>query len=514
MTMSTHRSRLIWSPLVGWALLSTGVTAASAQTATPAPTQAQPDPGTTGATPAADQAPTVPPGGAVAPIVTPFGVPGTARPGSTIATPDPTLVAPSVPSAGTTIVNAPFGSSVPYYGGIIGLGTSNTTISGGPPNEDIGYSLGAFTLVPQLEINFGSDSNVFAENITPSRSLYTTVSPTLDLKSEWLNHALHVLANATYGWYFTAPTQNFQNYSLIVDGKVDIHSDMYATASTGYRRQTEALGTPNVAIAQSPTVVDMVPLELGFRQEFNDVFYQLGAKATRYWYTDNSVVSAGSLPAASRNRLEYAESLRVGYHLNEDLDIFVAPSFNQVRYIEQTNSAGQRRDSTGSNFSVGATWRVNPISILEGEFGYQTTNYGSGLGADSNLSWGLKGIYTGYAPLTLRPTISRSTNETALSNYKNYVSTTFAVDVTYLIHDAWTLAGGALVTKADYNPVDGSGFSPRTDWFMRGQIGLLYSIKPEVQIGPFYEYSRGTSTDPAGTNYDRQIFSIRLIAKR
>jgi hypothetical protein len=50
---------------------------------------------------------------------------------------------------------------------------------------------------------------------------------------------------------------------------------------------------------------------------------------------------------------------------------------------------------------------------------------------------------------------------------------------------------------------------------MRGQIGLLYSIKPEIQIGPFFEYSRASSTDPTnGPSYDRQIYSIRLIAKR
>jgi hypothetical protein len=55
---------------------------------------------------------------------------------------------------------------------------------------------------------------------------------------------------------------------------------------------------------------------------------------------------------------------------------------------------------------------------------------------------------------------------------------------------------------------------PRTDTFMRGQIGLLYSIKPEIQIGPFIEYSKGSSTDSSGPSYDRQIYSIRLIAKR
>jgi hypothetical protein len=60
----------------------------------------------------------------------------------------------------------------------------------------------------------------------------------------------------------------------------------------------------------------------------------------------------------------------------------------------------------------------------------------------------------------------------------------------------------------------GSGTNPRTDYLFRGQVGLLYSIKPEIQIGPFFEYSQGSSTDSTGPSYARQIYSIRLIAKR
>jgi hypothetical protein len=495
MTISAHRTRLIWSPLVGWVMLSCSLTAVNAQS----PTQSEVDPTTS--------TPSVPPGGAVPPIV--VGLPPGMQPK------DPALVIPTVPSVGTTIVNAPAGTSVPYYGGIgssvgPGLGIG---VAGG---EGIGIGLGPFILVPQLEINVGVDSNVFAEGTNPTGSMFTAVSPSFDLRSDWLNHSLHVLATSTLGWYGTAPTQNYQNYALLVDGKVDVHSDMYITAATGFRRATEALGTPNVAFAQAPTVVDTLPIEIIWNQDFNRIFYQAGARATRFWYYDNSTITSGGLPASSRARFEYGEFLRIGYHVNEDLDVFIAPTLSQIRYIDKINAAGQQRDSDGINVGLGATWKLNEVSILEGQVGYQTTAFGSasGLGTTPGWTYSLRGTYTGYGPLTLRPYITRSINETALSNYKNYVATTVAFDFTYLIHDAWTLAGGALLTVADYNPVDGLGVNPRTDNYWRGQIGVLYSIRPEVQIGPFFEYSRGSSTDPTGPNYDRQIFSVRLIAKR
>lgn len=512
MTISAHRSRLIWSPLVAWVLLSCSLSAVNAQSPTPSDV----DPSTT-------TTPAVPPGGAAPVIVTPGGTAGTQTPGGarlpgTTTIVDPTLTAPTVPSAATTIVNSPFGTSVPYYGGITGVGSSMITAGGTPqPGDETGIGLGAFVLSPMLEISTGVDNNVFAQGNgqTPTGSLYTTITPTFDLRSDWSNHVLHVLASGTFGYYLSAPTQNYQNYGILIDGKVDIHHDMYATGLIGFRRATEALGTPNVAFAAAPTVVDTLPVEIGFHQEFNDFYYEVKANAARYWHYDNSVITSLGLPAQSRDRFEYGESFRFGYHVNEDVDVFITPSLQQIRYLEKINAAGQQRDSDGSNIAIGATWKINAISQLEGDVGMQTKNDPSAGGATSALSYGLKGSWTGYAPLTLRPTIQRSINETALTNFKNFVSTTYALDVTYEIHNEWTLAGGLLMQTADYNPAPGVNVAPRTDSFVRAQIGLLYSIRPEIQIGPFYEYSQGSSTDSTtGPSYSRQIYSIRLIAKR
>ncbi|MCW5733936.1 MAG: outer membrane beta-barrel protein [Enhydrobacter sp.] len=517
MTIRAHRSRLIWSPLVGWALLSCGMSAVHAQS----PTQTGDDPAAVAPIDPSSVTPALPPGGAVPGVFTQTGVDDTLRreaarrAGTTL--PDSTLVAPTVPSAGTTIVNSPFGTSIPYYGGIVGGGLGLVGSSGGGLVSDGGgIAVGAFILVPQIEINVGFDSNVYAQSASlgTTGSLYTSVTPTLDLRSDWLNHSLHVLASGTIGWYGVAPTQNYQNYGILVDGKIDIHSDFHATYAVGFRRATQPLGTPNAAIAQSPTVIDTLPIEIGLYQKFDRVFYQITAMAARYWYQNYSLISSEDLPAASLDRFEFGQSFKLGYQLFEDLSVFVAPTFNQIRYIDTINAAGQARSSNGMNISFGATWQVNAISLLEGTIGYQNTGFEYGLGNTGALSFGLIGTFTGYAPLTLRPYILRSINQSILSQYSDYVSTTIAVDYTYLIHDAWTLAGGLLFQSADYTPIAGTGAGPRTDYYFRGQIGLLYSIRPDIQIGPFFEYAHASSTNVLGPSYDRQIYSIRLLAKR
>ena len=400
----------------------------------------------------------------------------------------------------------------------VDLPTDSST-SGGAINvgDEMGISVGAFTLYPMLELNVGYDDNVFASAPPTTPSPVSVIRPSLELRSEWARHQLRLLANGGFGFYPSASTQNFQNYMVQVDGRLDIRTDFWLRGLVAFRRATEALGTPNVSFAQAPTVADSVPVELSLYQKFNRLFYQLTASATRYWYYDYSTITALGLPAASRNLTEYQEQVRIGYEVvDERLSVFINPAFNQRVYAETVNAAGQQRDSTGFNMGVGASLTLSPKSTLEGQVGWTTQNYTASGTSTSALSFSLSGSWNGYEPLMVRPVLSRSINESALSNYQNYVSTVAGIDFTYDIHYPWKAIGGFSYNIADYTPVPGLGANPRTDYFIKVSLGLLYEVRPQYSIGPVYEYSQGTTTDitAGGPQFTRNFFSVRLIARR
>ncbi|MBS0520745.1 MAG: outer membrane beta-barrel protein [Proteobacteria bacterium] len=558
MSISAHRSQWIWTPVLGWALLSCSVSSALAQgAATQAIDTIGVGPGTsigtsvgsgrtttaidplTGAPVVVDGNAPVDANGVLSDISKSSGGsttkpdqttsrsvnPVTALPaisspnnvGSSIGTSTitttttgPVSEVTTLPSYATTIVNAPFGTSIPVIPSIGGGG------GGGPTGSELGITVGSFRLYPQLETNVGADSNVFAQNASQGTvgSLYTTVAPTLDLRSDWSNHELHLLAGGIAGFYPSATTQNYLNFTLQADGKIDIYSEFYARWSVAFKQNTEALGTPNVSFAQAPTVVTSIPIGLQLYQHFGRFFYDARGSATRYRYYDNSQVTSNGLPGSSRDRTEYEESVRLGYDVFSDLAFFIQPIINQRRYLNFINSSDQERNSDGQTLNFGATWTPSAATSLEGTVGYQRQVYQQ-FGPTSSFTFGLTGNWNGYAPLTLRPSIIRSIQETALSNYSSYVGTTYGLDFNYLIHDAWTAVGGVSLLTANYTPVPGAGVGPRTDTIYRGQIGLLYALRPQIQIGPFFEYTSGTSTDPInGPMYNREIFSVRLIAKR
>jgi hypothetical protein len=449
MTIGASRVQLIWSPVVGWALLSFAATVAQAQVDTPSPARQ-------------------------------------------------TL------EQQTPIVDVPADVLSPVIGGT-------------PRDEsnELGITLGAFNLVPRIELDLGYDSNVFAQSqqLAPVASPVALVRPSLTLQSDWLNHSLRVLASGGFGYYASAPTQNYQNYRIQVDGRIDIRHDFYMTGLVGFIRNTEALGTPNVTFAQAPTVVYQVPVKVGLYQKFNHFFYELSVSATRYWYYDYSTISAQGLPGTSRNRTDYEETLRLGYEFVDGVSVWIAPGLLQSVYAERINAANQQRDSNSWQFMVGTTIKTSAKTSLEGSVGTIKQTYLADGTSTNAFVFGLTGTWQVFDPLILRPAIARSINQSALSTYQNYVSTTYGVDFVYDVHGPWKAVGGVSYNTADYTPVPGlAGVNPRTDYFVKGSIGMLYSLRPQYSIGPIYEYTQGWSTDvvAGGPSYSRSLFSVRL----
>jgi hypothetical protein len=328
---------------------------------------------------------------------------------------------------------------------------------------------------------------------------------------------LNFNAYGAFGFYNNASTQNYQNFGVLTDGRFDIQRDWYLTASGGFARTTEALGTPDVAFAQSPTVVNTIPVTLAMFQRFNRLFYQASASLTRYSYQDNSTISTQTLPSGSRDRTEYGENLRAGYEIRDGWDIWAQGGLNQRRYLQQFNTASQQRDSNGWTITGGSTLDLGGVSKLEGFVGYsQQTYINPGLTTPA-VVFGLAGVWNGYEPLIVRPFVVRAINETAYTNYQDYLSTTIGSEFLYTITSDWQLNAGASFSLLNYTPVPGttSGAFTHTDNFYRASLGALYSIYPQLQIGPLYEFAAGNGPDPATSpNYTRHIIMLRIVARR
>jgi hypothetical protein len=385
-----------------------------------------------------------------------------------------------------------------------------------PARGELGIPLGSFLLFPTLDVRAGYDSNVFATQTQQVGSAYEAVRPSLEVRSDWNNHMLNFGAYGAFGFYNNATSQNYQNFGFSTDGRLDIYRNWRVSASAAFTGTTEALGTPDVAQAQAPSVVYALPLSLSMYQRFSRLFYQATVSATGLRYSDFSQLNTNALPAGSRDRNLFDESLRAGYELREGFDVWVQGGINQRRYLQTVNIAGQQRDSDGWSVMGGSTLDLGGISKLEGFVGYSQQNYSS-LGVNTGaVIFGLGGTWNGYQPLVVHPFVVRSINETVYTNYQDYVSTTIGAEFNYTIQSNWQLNAGASFSLLDYTPIPGTtGAFQHTDNFYRVSLGVLYAFQPQFQIGPLYEFSAANGPDPnTSQNFTRHIIMLRFVAKR
>ena len=387
-----------------------------------------------------------------------------------------------------------------------------------PADSELGIPLGSFRLFPTLDVRAGYDTNVFASSAgQQTGSAYEAIRPSLDVRSDWNNHMLNFGGYGAFGFFNSATSQNYQNFGFNTDGRLDIYRDWNVTASAAFTGTTELLGSPDVAQTQSPSVVYAVPINVGMFQRFSRLFYQVNAGYTALRYSDFSQLNTNALPAGSRDRNQFTESLRAGYELREGFDVWLQGGLNQRSYLQQINIAGQQRDSNGWSAVAGSTLELSGVSKLEGFVGYTQQNYFNPGIISAAVTFGLSGTWNGYQPLVVRPFVIRSINETVFTNYQDYVSTTFGAEFTYTLQSDWQLSAGATFSLLDYTPTPGTnaGAFAHTDDFYRVSLGALYAIRPQFQVGPLYEFSAGNGPDPnTSPNFTRHVIMLRFVAKR
>jgi len=85
-----------------------------------------------------------------------------------------------------------------------------------------GVRLGGFLLYPTLELVEMYNDNVFATTNNRTGKFITVVNPRVDLRSNWNNHMLNLFAAGSFGFYHGAGAENFQDFSLGANGRLDI----------------------------------------------------------------------------------------------------------------------------------------------------------------------------------------------------------------------------------------------------------------------------------------------------
>lgn len=381
-----------------------------------------------------------------------------------------------------------------------------------PDYSPLGTPLGAFILYPSFNAIGEYNSNVYATSSDVKGDFLTRLQPGIDLRSNWVRHALNFHAAGDFERYAKQTSENENNFATDVDGRLDIRTDTYMTGSLGYQLAHEPRTSPNTQTNQkNPTQYQLATGKIGFVRQRGIIGLDVDGQVNYYTY-DNAVTGTGTpINESDRNRVEYSLTPRVTYQIVPGYRAFLQASGNERTYQSRTDQLGYQHDSHG--YEVDAGTAIALTNLINGEIyaGYLEQFYkdsrlptASGPGFGGNLLWNITPLTSIRAKLTR--TVEEWDFEVAGSPpVSSYLATNAHLGIEHQLHDNLLATAGV-----DYENDAFQGIT-RNDNVYGASAGLHYLMNRYINVGLDLSYQRRNS-NVANISYSQEIIgaSIRL----
>ena len=372
-----------------------------------------------------------------------------------------------------------------------------------PDYDPIGLRLGGFILYPELGLQESYDSNIFATPTNERSDFITAIEPSLNLKSNWNNHALNFKADAQILKYADHSSEDQDNYSFGTDGRLDIQRDARVYGGASYAVRHESRYSPNDLGGREPTKYDVFSANLSPEKDFNRFSVRLDGNLDRFSYSNNTTGAGATIAEDQRDRTEYQIGIKPTYELAPLRQIYGLLAYNWRDY-DSGSVFGFNRDSTGYTLAVGARYDITGILFADVYLGYREQSYDDarlpsvqGPAGGAKLTWNVTRL------TTVTGLISREIQETILTGSSSYFATKAEARVDHELMRNLILNG-----SIGYENDDFEGIS-RNDNFVVFGVGAKYLINRNFALSGGYSF-RTRSSDAAGADFDDHITFIRL----
>jgi hypothetical protein len=370
-----------------------------------------------------------------------------------------------------------------------------------PEYDPLGQRVGGFILYPDVDVRETYDSNINASNTVTHGDFITSVRPSLQLKSDWNRHALNFHANSNIVHYAQYDNNDYTDYSVGGDGRLDIHHDARLFANAGYSILHLPWWSPNTFTGQGkPTEYSDTAFGLAGEKEFNRLSFRLDQNYDRYDFSN--VVASGSEILESKN--DYADerlNLHSGYELMPGRQVYALTGYDWRIYDKTSDLFGYNRNSNGYILALGTKYDVTGITFFDVYVGYRQQDYDDArLGAIAGPTGGAKLTWNVTTLTTITGNVTRDIDETLIAHSSGYFATTETVRA-----DHELLRNLLLNATVGHETDDFVGINRSDDYLLFG-AGAKYLMNENLWLTGGYAY-RSRSSNLSGTGAgDNQVF--------
>ena len=378
-----------------------------------------------------------------------------------------------------------------------------------PELDPLGARVASFLVFPQVALEERYNDNIFSVDDERDSDFITVFEPELRVESDWNNHALNFLGHGRIGRYADSDAENFDDFTLAGNGRLDILRDTFVFGSLSYSRLHEDRGSPDDVGGAEPTLYKFIAGSARLVQRFNRLTLSADAPVQVFDY-DDAPTSIGVINNDDRDRVQADLNLRAGYEIVPQYEAFARLSGNLRSYRADIDDNGLNRDSRGWEAVVGVALDLGGISSGDIFVGYANQTYDDaaldtlgGLTVGAALTWDV----TPLTSITAR--IDRVIEETTILDASGFFATTARIRATHELLRNLILDARFSATLNDYEGV------ARSDTLYRVGFGAQYMMHRNFYVTFEYDFIKRDSNDArvAGADFRKNIYMIRLQAQ-
>ena len=370
-----------------------------------------------------------------------------------------------------------------------------------PDYEAVGVKTGGFTMYPRVTLGLEHNDNIYATRNNEESDEIWRVKPELAVRSDWSRHALGAFASASINRYADFGSEDTEEYTVAVNGRLDIVRGSDISGSLQYQSLTEPRTSPQSPIGSvDPIQYELLTSKLIGVKEFNRVRITGTLMDYDYDFDDGTNIAGGPVEQDTRDRNEFLYGAKVEYAVSPDTALFVSLQANSKDYDLTISD----RDSDGYVATVGANFELTDLVRGNIAAGYMRQSYDNpayghieGFSTEGKVEW------FPTALTTVTAIGGRTIEESVAGGAPGYISNTIELNVDHELLRNVLLSANVNYGDNNYEKID------REDERTGAGASVAYLLNRRVGVFLTYTYLK---QDSSGLDHGTSFTDNKLAA--
>ena len=372
-----------------------------------------------------------------------------------------------------------------------------------PEYDAAGILMGGMTLYPTLAVDVTGDDNVFRGPVASSDAIWT-ISPRLDLRSNWDTNALQLFGQMDHLEYQRLNNETRTNWMLGGAGRLDFSPGSFLSNQTSYFDTHEARTSPDLSLlALSPTRYRRVHTDGDLSGQFSRFNLSAAVSYDRFDFDSTQLVGGGLIDNSDRDRNVFQMTGKVAYELAPEQSVFAQVTYDRRDFDRLLDRNGFNRNSDGYRFDFGTAIMLTPLIQATAYAGLLQQNYVAPLRDVTTMDFNVKLDWFATELVTAHLVASRIIDDTTVSGASSADVRRIGASVDYEL-----LRNLILQPHFDYFDSKFNGIT-RDDRTTSGGIEAQYLMNNYLALYTGYTYQQ-RATNAAGRDYTDNVVTLGI----